>query len=438
MKNTPDWLEPAVQAISIDDDGRTCADIPESACREEKNNFLRHVVSLTFSKSADGLVDPKLVLSWLMTHLGAPVFLIGLLVPIRESGALLPQLFTAGYLRSRPQRKWVWSAGAVLQGLSALGIALSALFMEGLAAGIGIAGSLAVLAVSRSVCSVAYKDVLGKTVDKSHRGTATGLAGSLSAAVVIGFALLLTTGWIPRYELVCGALALAGVIWMLAALNFLGLKEEKGATEGGSNAITAALENLTLLKKDPQLRRFIAVRGFLIATALAPPFMIAAATAEIDDPGSGYGDLGYLLFASAFASLSSSWLWGYLADRSSRKVLMLSGFAGAIALGATGVCSVMGVLGAPFVLPVLLFGLMLAYQGVRLGRSTHLVDMADKETRAGYTALSNTIIGILLLLGGGFGLISSWTGPDVVLFIMAVMCALAGLVSFGLNEVQKS
>ena len=413
MKNTPDWLEPAVQAISIDDDGRTCADIPDSACREEKNNFLRHVVSLTFSKSADGLVDPKLVLSWLMTHLGAPVFLIGLLVPIRESGALLPQLFTAGYLRSRPQRKWV-------------------------AAGIGIAGSLAVLAVSRSVCSVAYKDVLGKTVDKSHRGTATGLAGSLSAAVVIGFALLLTTGWIPRYALVCGALALAGVIWMLAALNFLGLKEEKGATEGGSNAITAALENLTLLKKDPQLRRFIAVRGFLIATALAPPFMIAAATAEIDDPGSGYGDLGYLLFASAFASLSSSWLWGYLADRSSRKVLMLSGFAGAIALAATGVCSVMGVLGAPFVLPVLLFGLMLAYQGVRLGRSTHLVDMADKETRAGYTALSNTIIGILLLLGGGFGLISSWTGPDVVLFIMAVMCALAGLVSFGLNEVQKS
>ena len=64
-------------------------------------------MSLTFSKSADGLVDPKLVLSWLMTHLGAPVFLIALLVPIRESGALLPQLFTAGYLRSRPQRKWV-------------------------------------------------------------------------------------------------------------------------------------------------------------------------------------------------------------------------------------------------------------------------------------------------------------------------------------------
>ena len=43
------------------------------------------------------------------------------------------------------------------------------------------------------------------------------------------------------------------------------------------------------------------------------------------------------------------------------------------------------------------------HQGVRLGRTTHVVDMADEDSRAAYTALSNTIIGVVLLAGGIFG-----------------------------------
>ena len=95
----------AFQAIIIDDQGRVCADIPESACQQEPGNFFRHVGALALTKSADGLIDPKLVLSWLMTALGAPVALIGLLVPVREAGALLPQLVTAAYLRKLQRRK---------------------------------------------------------------------------------------------------------------------------------------------------------------------------------------------------------------------------------------------------------------------------------------------------------------------------------------------
>ena len=146
--STPDWLKPAMQAIEIDDAGRACRDIPESACKEEGNNFLRHVVSLTLSKSSDGLIDPKLVLSWLLTHLGAPAYLIGALVPVREAGALLPQLLTAKKIRELPRRKLAWALGALVQGLSALAIALSALFLSGLQAGLAIVGSLAVLAVA--------------------------------------------------------------------------------------------------------------------------------------------------------------------------------------------------------------------------------------------------------------------------------------------------
>jgi hypothetical protein len=38
--------------------------------------------------------------------------------------------------------------------------------------------------------------------------------------------------------------------------------------------------------------------------------------------------------------------------------------------------------------------------GVRLGRKIYLVDMASGDNRAAYVAVSNTLIGVLMLAGG--------------------------------------
>ncbi|MGB5724465.1 MAG: MFS transporter [Parasphingorhabdus sp.] len=423
----------AFQSIIIDDEGRACADIPESACQQEPGNFFRHVGSLALSKSADGLIDPKLVLSWLMTSLGAPLALIGLLVPVREAGALLPQLITAGYLRKLQRRKWAWAAGSVVQGLAAAAIGLIAISLTGAAAGWAIVIALTILALARSVCSVCYKDVLGKTIDKARRGTATGLAGSIASVTVIVYALTLSFNLVDRMLLVTGGLFLAGGAWILAGLLFATLDEQAGATEGGKSALKAAWSNFAYLHDDPQLRRFILTRGLLTATALAPPFMIAVGS----EAGEGYDRLGFLVLASALASLCSSFVWGRLSDRSSRKVLIFSAMVGAVILAATSWLAYAGTLGGGYILPVLLFGLMIAYQGVRLGRSTHLVDMADKDTRAAYTALSNTIIGLLLLAGGVFSLVANWFGGEIVLAIMAGMSGLAIVAALGLDEVQR-
>ncbi|VWX60758.1 MFS transporter [Sphingorhabdus sp. 109] len=423
----------AFQAITIDDEGRVCADIPESACNQEPGNFFKHVGSLALTKSADGLIDPKLVLSWLMTSLGAPVALIGLLVPVREAGALLPQLLTAGYLRKLQRRKWAWAIGSLMQGLGAAAIGLVAITMTGAAAGWAIVIALAILALARSICSVCYKDVLGKTIDKSRRGTATGLAGSIASVTVIVYALALSSNLVDRMTLVIGGLFLAGAAWILSGLLFATLKEEAGATEGGKSALKEAYKNFAYLRDDPQLVRFILTRGLLTATALAPPFMIAVGS----QAGEGYDKLGFLVLASALASLCSSFVWGRLSDRSSRKVLVFSAMVAAIILAVTSWLAFAGTLSGGYILPVLLFGLMIAYQGVRLGRSTHLVDMADKDSRAAYTALSNTIIGLLLLAGGVFSLVANWFGGEVVLAIMAGMSGLAIWAAFGLDEVQR-
>jgi hypothetical protein len=84
-----------------------------------------------------------------------------------------------------------------------------------------------------------------------------------------------------------------------------------------------------------------------------------------------------------------------------------------------------------------LFILMVAYQGVRLGRSTHIVDMADEDRRAAYTALSNSIIGLLLLLGGVFGVLSELAGPASVMAVFSLMCVGSAVLARGLEEVQR-
>lgn len=421
-------------SIASEDDGRVCLDIPDAACQAEPRNMAVHVLSLAATKMADGLIDPKLVLSWLLTALGAPAALVGLLVPIREAGALLPQLFIAASIRALPVRKWVWAAGSGVQGLCAVGMGLSAWHLDGAAAGFAILGLLCVLALARSACSVAYKDVLGKTVDRARRGRATGLASSLAAGGVLVFALVLASDLVAKPVLVPLALVLAGALWIAAAMLFSTLGEVPGATEGGGSAFQTARRHLSWLVTHRCLRRFVAVRALLTATALAPPFMVAHAGDVMG--GMSYGGLGFLVFASAMAGLLSSYVWGRLADVSSRQVLVASGATGGAALAGTVIAGGVGVIGLPGVLPALLFALMIAYQGVRLGRSTHLVDMATEETRAGYTALSNTVIGLVLLAGGAFSLLAAALGTGAVLAAMAVMCLLAVPAALGLDEVQ--
>ncbi len=423
------------EALTIEDEGRVCKDIPESACAEQPENFLKHITALAATKTGDGLADPKLVLSWLLSSLGAPAYLIGLLVPLREAGALLPQLFIAATIRGRARRKWVWAWGSTLQGLAVLGMAAAALTLDGAAAGWVIVGLVAIFALARSACSVSYKDVLGKTVSKATRGSATGTAGSLAAALVLLFGVLLSLGLIEKTTpAIAAVLCIAGGLWLLAAAVFSSLAEAPGASEGGGNPLAVALGQASLLREDPQLVRFIATRGLLIATALAPPYLLALAGRA---GGGELGALGPFILASALAGVSSSFVWGRLSDASSRKVLMLAAALAALALAASALLgAIAGSRSGGLGFPVLLFVLMVAYQGVRLGRSTHIVDMADPDSRAAYTALSNTIVGALLVLGGIFGAVAQFAGEVVVLTLFALLCLAAVFTARGLNEVQ--
>jgi predicted MFS family arabinose efflux permease len=257
------------------------------------------------------------------------------------------------------------------------------------------------------------------------RGLVTGTASSLAAGGVLIFGLALWFDWVTESTLIIGALGLAGILWLIAALQFIKLREPDSevVTLSKNEAISLYIN---YLKNDQELRKFIYTRALLTATAIAPPFLILLAQAE---SGSIVSQLGALVIAASFSTFISGRVWGKLSDQSTKAVLSIAGLAGGTVLLLTIILSQFDLFNTFWFLPLILFVLMTSYQGVRIARSIHLVNLATEDTRAAYTALSNTIIGIVLLGTGFFGVLAELVGITVVVLVLATMSLLGGLLA---------
>jgi hypothetical protein len=424
--------------VTGDEDARVCKDIPDAACNDQPENFFLQLGANVCTKIGDELASAKLVLPWLLSAAGAPAFFIGLLVPIRESLSLLPQLFVAAAIRARAVRKWFWVGGSIVQGLCVMAMAAAALLLEGAAAGWTVVGLLVIFSLARGVSSVSAKDVMGKTVSKTRRGTLTGYATAAAGLVTIaaGGWLQLRGGEPGHAGGVAGLLLVAGGLWLLGAALYANLREQPGATEGGGNAGRDALASLSVLATDAPFRRFVITRALLVATALLVPFYAALAREASDG---GLGGLGALLVAAGVASTVSSGFWGRMADRSSRDVLRLAAtVAGVLSLAVAG----WHMAGAPLlpgavVVVAAFFIIGVAHAGIRIGRKTYLVDMATAQTRATYVAVSNTAIGVVLLAGGVFGLVAEWFGTAETIGLLGLFCLAGAIGATRLDEVTR-
>ncbi|MBV2130408.1 MFS transporter [Arsukibacterium indicum] len=406
-----------------EEDARACRDIPDSACTRVPKNFVLVLLSQLLLSLGDLLTSPKTVLTWLMNVVGAPAAMVAWLVPIRESGSMLPQLLIGAWVRQYAIRKTFWIAGSIVQGSCVLAMALAVNYWTGAAAGLAIIGLLMLFSLGRGLCSVAMKDVKGKTVPKGQRGQLTGIAGTAS-----GVLTLLVSLWLLREEpdnllVYVVLLVAAAMLWLSAAAIFSQVQEQPGETDGGANALQQAWQNLGLLQTDKQFRQFVICRGLLLGSALVSPFLVMLAQQQ---HGNGQ-TLAWFLICTSVASALSALFWGKLADRSSRQVMII---AAALALAGCAVLAVMQmVIGElPLYSYLLLFLLLsVGHAGVRVGRKTYLLDMASGNQRTDYVSVSNTVIGVLLLVVGGISSLLAWWSLLAVLWFFAASC-LAGLL----------
>ncbi len=395
-------------------------------------NGLRQVAANSLQSIGDQVVNAKTVLPWLLTLLGAPAGFTGLLVPVRESGSMLPQAALTPWVTSRPRRRGVWVLGALGQAAATVVLAATAAWAEGALAGVLVVAALAGFALSRSLCSLAGKDVLGRTVPKGQRGRITGLATTVSGVVALTLGLGLRLSGPDVGTSVLAALLLgAAVLWGVAAVVYAGVREPGeeqagGRAEGARDADGWLRPAWLLLRDDAVFRRFVIARSLLLVSALAPPFVVAAAA----EAGSGaVSGLAGFVVASGLANLIGGRLFGGSADRSSRRLMTLgAATASAVVLGVVVLLLLAGPDAPGWALVAAFFVLSLVHVGIRVGRKTYIVDAAEGDRRTEYVAVSNTAMGVLLLVVGLLATAVAGLGVPAALAFLGVL-GLAGVVA---------
>ncbi|WP_334047913.1 MFS transporter [Alteromonas gracilis] len=376
------------------------------------NQKNRLISGLSFNKLADLLISAKTTLTALLVSVGAPVWMIGWLVPIRESGALLPQVLISVYLRNHAERHKVWRLGMFIQASSVMGIIASVTLFSGFTAGAGVLLSLIILSIGRSACSLTVKDIEADVAKKGKRGNLIGIASTISGLVTLCIAIPLVV-----FE---GALSSNMLLVILCAslLSFAAtlicVWPIKTRVDTGDKS-----RDTFSVDFDSTVYKFIFVRGLFVHSALVAPYFMIERDGDVQEL------LPIYIGAEALAALLSSIIWGKVADKSAKLTLQISGvlalFAcvGLLALDSTSI----------FISAFLFFVLSIAHAGVKTGRKTYSLDVKEGHERTELVGFSNTAIGLILL---GFGaLYAALTSilSFTVVYIMAVMLVLAILAT---------
>ena len=326
------------------------------------------IAALSANKLADILISAKTTLPALLISLGAPVWMIGWLVPIRESGALLPQAVIGILLRKMRARHTVWRVGIIIQVLAVLAMFLAGLMLEQAKAGWVVLVALVILSLGRSICSLTVKDIEADIAQKGERGDLIGKASTLS-----GILTLLVAVPMVFFQESLGIAAILGLVLTAAAAFFctfmlmLPVKTfvDVAQTDDKSSKKTA------FWQFDAVVYRFVLVRGLFVHSALVAPYFMLESDAGAESL------LPLYLAAQAAAAMLSSLIWGKISDNSARKTLQIAGVvavAACMGLLITGAASV-------WVSGFLFFMLSVAHTGVRTGRKTYSLDVREGQGR---------------------------------------------------------
>ncbi|SNC63305.1 Predicted arabinose efflux permease, MFS family [Kytococcus aerolatus] len=417
----------------IVEDPSAGADALDPAARRAlPRNGTRILGATSAMNAADQVVHAPTVLTWALTGLGAPGWAVGLLVPVREAGSMLPQAAMTPWVRSWARRHRLVALGALVQAVGAVAITLCLALTSGVAVGLGVLAGLAVLATGRAVTSLASKDSQGRTIPKGQRGQLTGTATVVAGlvALTLGVGLRLSGGGTdPRH--LAGVAALAAPLFLLTAWAWLRVEEPPSADS--SDGPPAA--PWTLWRTAPDFRHFVTVRALLLITALAPTFLVAASAQQSSSPLTG---LAPFVLGTGVASLLGGRVSGRLADRSSRLLMVGGATAASVVLVATlALAALTGDTVMAWVLPGAYFLVTLFHTGVRTGRKTYLVDMAEGDTRTAYTAAANTLIAVVLLVTGGLAGLLAGVSPWWPLAMLTALGVAGAVLGLRLPEVSR-
>ncbi len=415
--------------------------------REARRSFALGVFNGTAFRLAETLIDPPLVLTWFVSQLTPSNLLAGLVAPLGNAGWFLPQIFFSARIQRMERKMPSYILTAIARAISWLLLAAAVWMVDDPQVLLLTFFVLyAVARLSAGPAGLAFFDVVAKTIPARRRGSFFGWRQLLGGLLGLG------GGWIVKTVLNHPALpfpdghALLFALYCAAMvpglLAFIAIREPPGAA---TNAVVTLGEQLQragqLVRANRVYRRHLSGRMALVLAGVALPFYGIYAKNVLGAPD---GMVGVYLATRIGAQLLLNLVWGRLSDRRGNRLVMQllslgSGMTALLALALVALVELAHLQGAW--LPYLALPLFFLDGATRpaqiLAGSNFLLELVPDTERTIYIGLSNTVMGIVVLISGLGGLVVDLFG-FAVLFAASLALYLVGYaLAAGLPEPRE-
>jgi MFS family permease len=356
----------------------------------------------------------------------------------------LPQLFAARQLGDKPYKKpyVVAAAGisrflilvlAIVIGLTdaeprAWLVLLAMLLFTAFWAGDGIG-------------SVAWFDLLSKTIPPRRRGRLTGVGQAISG--VFGFLAGFAVEWMlsphgPSFPQNYALLFLIGFGFLtVSTIAIASIVEPKGVSARDVPSWREYMPQIwAVLRDDAVFRRYIIARQFYNLHMLAAPFYMTYALDRLGLPAQVAGRYTSI---GVIGTVLSAFLFTWLNERRGTKLTIQAdiGFAILLPLSALVIPPLIpDIHWLAWVYGLVFFMMNAATSGIMPGWLAYMLEVAPEAERPAYVGLTNTLNGVTMLFSALGGLILAWTDNNYGLLfaITLVGTAIAWPLTLGMPE----
>jgi MFS transporter len=391
--------------------------------------------------AANELTSIQLVLPFLYTTVGAPLFFAGLLVPISTAAKRAAQLLAAPIVSAARSNKRLMALTTL-----AVAAAIGLISLTFNAAGIYWLVPIflfvaAVIGAANGLGSIAFQDLIGRVLSDDRRRrllfTQSSIAGLFVVVVAFGAQLAFKPGTslAAHQELIWLGI---GLFLLSALLTMLIREPPKSAPRDAPQDRETRAAQIAKLRDNfrnafalPWFGRFLIARTLYLSIELAIPFFsIHAATFH----GNSISGLNAFVIAANIGLIAGGFFWPRIGKRSVSRIMVLA--AGLTCLGGLMAIAIeFKLISQSILCYAVVFALVsLGAQGVKNGRTLYLLDMATDEERPYCIAVANVTIGIVAIgFGALLGALAGFKGVGWPIFALVVLNVLAALYTLKLR-----
>lgn len=414
--------------------------------RSDRRNYVVLLGQGTSNTSGYQLTSEKLVLPFLYSTLGAPIFFAGLLVPIVTVSNLFIQVFAAPLIAAARQSKWYIA-------LSALFWALSLVLVTTTVNGVGVIWVIpifilvsVVLGASMGVNSLATQNLVGQILDHHHRSrllfTQSSLAGLFAVAITLMARSILPpqTSNAAHLELIWLGIGLI----LLSSVVAIAIREppndlpptDKNAKYGFKQPIDDFRDSLKIAFSLSWFPRFLIARTLFLSIELSTPFFAVHAASFHANSTDG---LSTFVIASSLGLVIGGVVWPRVCKDSVRLILVLGAsmacLGGLLAMAIELQITPQSV----YFYAVVFILISLGTQATQSGRRLYVMGVTTDAQRPACIAISNILVGLVTIAFGAIlGALAGFQGVAWPIVVLIVLNVASAIYSLTLKNVQPT